>query len=147
MRLTVYTDYALRLLMYLALKDDGLATIAEIAKSYGISRNHLMKVAYELGAAGYIETVRGRGGGLRLAKPVETIGLGDVVRRTEPDMALVTCFKPVEAPCAIRRCCVLRDALQRASLAFTDVLDGYSLADLVRPRSRLRTMLAIAPLA
>jgi Rrf2 family transcriptional regulator, nitric oxide-sensitive transcriptional repressor len=146
MRLTVYTDYALRLLMYLALKDDGLATIAEIAKSYGISRNHLMKVAYELGAAGYIETVRGRGGGLRLAKPVETIGLGDVVRRTEPDMALVTCFKPVEAPCAIRRCCVLRDALQRACVAFTDVLDGYSLADLVRPRSGLRSMLAIAPL-
>jgi Rrf2 family nitric oxide-sensitive transcriptional repressor len=147
MRLTVYTDYALRLLMYLALKDDGLATIAEIAKSYGISRNHLMKVAYELGAAGYIETVRGRGGGLRLAKPVETIRLGDVVRRTEPDMALVTCFKPVETPCAIRRCCVLRDALQRACSAFTDVLNGYSLADLVRPRSRLRTMLAIAPLA
>lgn len=147
MRLTVYTDYALRLLMYLALKDDGLATIAEIAKSYGISRNHLMKVAYELGAAGFIETVRGRGGGLRLAKPVEAIRLGDVVRRTEPDMALVICFTPVEAPCAIRRCCVLRDALQRACMAFTDVLDGYSLADLVRPRSRLRSMLAIAPLA
>lgn len=147
MRLTVYTDYALRLLMYLALKDDGLATISEIANSYGISRNHLMKVAYELGAAGYIETVRGRGGGLRLAKPVDTIRLGDVVRHTEPDMALVTCFKPREEPCAIRRCCVLRDALERACVAFMDVLDGYSLADLVQPRSRLRSMLAIAPLA
>jgi Rrf2 family nitric oxide-sensitive transcriptional repressor len=147
LRLTVYTDYALRLLMYLALKDNGLATISEIANSYGISRNHLMKVAYELGAAGYIETVRGRGGGLRLAKPVGTIRLGDVVRHTEPDMALVTCFKPREEPCAIRRCCVLRDALERACVAFMEVLDGYSLADLVQPRSRLRSMLAIAPLA
>lgn len=144
MRLTVYTDYALRLLMYLALKENGLATIAEIAASYGISRNHLMKVAYELGTAGYIETVRGRGGGLRLAKAAESIRLGDVVRRTEPDMALATCFKPIDAPCAIKRCCMLRDALERACIAFSEVLDGYSLADLVRPRNRLRTMLSIA---
>jgi Rrf2 family transcriptional regulator, nitric oxide-sensitive transcriptional repressor len=104
-----------------------------------------MKVAYELGTAGYIDTVRGRGGGLRLAKAVESIRLGDVVRYTEPDMALVTCFKPIEAPCPIRQCCVLRDALERACVAFTEVLNGYSLADLVRPRSRLRTMLAITP--
>jgi Rrf2 family nitric oxide-sensitive transcriptional repressor len=144
LRLSVCADYALRLLMYLALKEDGLATIAEIAASYGISRNHLMKVAYELGAAGYIVTVRGRGGGLRLAKAAESIRLGDVVRRTEPDMALVTCFKPIDAPCAIKRCCVLRDALERACIAFTEVLDGYSLADLVRPRNRLRTLLSIA---
>jgi Rrf2 family nitric oxide-sensitive transcriptional repressor len=144
-RLTVYTDYALRLLMYLALKEDGLATISEIAESYCISRNHLMKVAYELGASGYIETVRGRGGGLRLAKAAEVIRLGDVIRRTEPDMALVTCFEPIEAPCAIRRCCVLREALEQAYVAFTGVLDGYSLADLVRPRSRLKTMLALGP--
>ena len=83
MRLTVYTDYALRVLMYLAVKEGGLATIDEIAKSYGISRNHLMKVVHQLGMAGYIETVRGRGGGLRLAKPVEAIGLGEVVHYTE----------------------------------------------------------------
>jgi Rrf2 family transcriptional regulator, nitric oxide-sensitive transcriptional repressor len=144
-RLTVYTDYALRLLMYLALKDRGLATIAEIAKAYGVSRNHLMKVAYELGAAGYVETVRGRGGGLRLAKDPAKIRLGDVVRDSEPDMALVTCFAPVEVPCAIRRCCVLRGALDEAGAAFLDVLDGYTLADLVEPRRRLRTMLAIPP--
>jgi Rrf2 family transcriptional regulator, nitric oxide-sensitive transcriptional repressor len=145
LRLTVYTDYALRLLMYLAVRDDGLATISEIAKSYGISRNHLMKVAYELGVAGYIRTVRGRGGGLKLARPSDAIRLGDVVRCTEPDMALVTCFEPVAASCAIKGCCVLRGALERAREAFLEVLDRYSLADLVRPRSRLRTMLAIAP--
>src|ERR1700679_439092 len=90
-RLTVYTDYALRVLMYLALKDDQLATIAEIAESYDISRNHLMKVAHQLGLAGYVETVRCRGGGVRLAKPVGSIGLGEVVRHTEPDMAIVSC--------------------------------------------------------
>lgn len=145
MRLTVYTDYALRLLMYVAVKEDGLATIAEVANSYGISKNHLMKVAYQLGVAGYVETVRGRGGGLRLARPVEAINLGDVVRHTEPDMALVQCFPPVDAPCAIRPACVLRRALDRAGKAFLEVLDGYSLADLVKPRAPLRSLLAIGP--
>jgi Rrf2 family nitric oxide-sensitive transcriptional repressor len=143
--LTVYTDYALRLLMYLALKDDGLATIAEIAKSYGISKNHLMKVAYELGVAGYVETVRGRGGGLRIAKPLEAITLGEVVRHTEPDMALVPCFAPIDAPCAIRPCCALRKALQKAGDIFIETLDGYSLADLVKPRAPLQRLLAIPP--
>ncbi|MES2602709.1 MAG: Rrf2 family transcriptional regulator, partial [Pseudomonadota bacterium] len=88
MRLTTYSDYALRMLMYLALKEDRLATIAEIAASYDISSNHLMKVAHQLGVAGYVETVRGRGGGLRLAKQPDTIRLADVVRYTEPDMAI-----------------------------------------------------------
>jgi len=125
------------LLMYLRSKDDQLATIAEIAKSFAISRNHLMKVAYQLGVAGYVETVRGRGGGLRLAKPAATIGLGDVVRCTEPDMAIASCFKPLEAPCAIRPCCVLKRALEKAHHAFVDVLDGYTLGDLVQPRGRL----------
>jgi Rrf2 family nitric oxide-sensitive transcriptional repressor len=145
LRLTVYTDYALRLLMYLALKDEGLATIAEVAEGYGISRNHLMKVAHQLGIAGYVVTVRGRRGGLRLARPVETIGLGEVVRHTEPDMALVPCFKPVDAPCPIRRACMLRSALDEARSAFVKVLDGYTLGDLVQPRASLRTLLSIAP--
>lgn len=145
MRLTFYTDYALRLLMYLALKDNGLATIAEVAKSYDISRNHLMKVAYQLGQAGFVETVRGRGGGLRLAKPAAAIGLGDVVRHTEQDMALVPCFKPVDAFCAIRPSCALRHALARATEAFVAVLDEYSLSDLVKPRAPLRNLLSMAP--
>ena len=143
MRLTVYTDYALRLLMYLAVKDDGLATIAEVANSYGISKNHLMKVAHQLGQAGYVGTVRGRGGGLRLAMPVERINLGQVVRHTEPDMAVVACLNPIDAPCAIKSCCVLRRALAKAGAAFLDVLDAYSLADLVKPRAPLRTLLTI----
>lgn len=145
MRLTVYTDYSLRLLMYLALKDDGLATIAEVAKSYGISKNHLMKVTHELGVAGYVETVRGRSGGLRLARPMDSIGLGEVVRHTEPDLALVPCMSPDDGSCAIRPSCVLKRALEKARQAFVAVLDEYTLQDLVQPKSRLRGLLAIGP--
>lgn len=149
MRLTSYTDYALRLLMYLALKDDGLATIAEVAKAYGISKNHLMKVAYELGAAGYVETVRGRRGGLRLAKRADEIGLGDIVRLTEPDMALVPCFKPGDASCVIAGCCALKTVLNRARSAFVDVIDRYRyryrVSDLVKPHRQMRSLLSLQP--
>ena len=143
MRLTVYTDYSLRLLMYLALKDGGLATIADVAKGYDISKTHLMKVAHQLGVAGYVTTVRGRQGGLRLAKPLDEIGLGEVVRHTEPDMALVPCFRSEGGACPIQRCCLLAGALDRARSAFLAVLDEYSLKDLVRPRSALRDLLQI----
>ena len=145
MRLTVYTDYALRLLMYLAVKDDGLATIAEVAERYDISRNHLMKVAHQLGLAGYVATVRGRSGGLRLARPAADINLGDVVRHTEQDMARVPCMSPVDAACAIRPSCRLKRALGRATAAFLDVLDEYSLGDLVKPRNALRGLLDLEP--
>lgn len=145
MRLTTYSDYALRVLMYLALKSDGLSTIAEIAASYKVSEAHLMKVVHQLGVAGYIETVRGRGGGLRLAKPVEAIGLAEVIRMTEPDMAIVSCLKPLNAPCMINPSCVLKRALERAQQAFMEVLEGYTLADLVVPRGRLSSLLGIAP--
>ena len=145
MRLTVHSDFALRLLMYLALSDGRLATIADVAARYGISRNHLMKVAYNLGVAGYIETVRGRSGGLRLARPAQDINLGDVVRSTEPDMALVPCFKPIEEDCAIASCCGLRGALARANATFLAVLDEYSLADLVKQRAPMRALLGIEP--
>ena len=143
MRLTVYTDYALRLLMFVAVKDDGLATISEVAAAYGISKNHLMKVAHQLGVAGLVETVRGRSGGLRLAKPAASIGLGDVVRQTEPDMSLVPCFESDNADCAIQSCCGLRRALGRAAEAFLAELDKYTLADLAKPRTALRNLLAI----
>jgi Rrf2 family transcriptional regulator, nitric oxide-sensitive transcriptional repressor len=147
MRLTTYSDYALRVLMYLALKSDGLSTIAEIAESYDISEAHLMKVVHQLGVAGFIETTRGRNGGLRLAKPVDAIGLADVINTTEPDMAIVSCFKPVDAPCAIFPSCVLKRALAKARDAFMAVLEGYTLADLVAPRAGLAGLLGISPRA
>jgi Rrf2 family transcriptional regulator, nitric oxide-sensitive transcriptional repressor len=144
-RLTVYTDFSLRVLMFLALKGDGLATIAEIAKAYGISKNHLMKVAHQLGVAGYVETVRGKGGGLRLARRSQDIVIGEVVRRTEPDMALVPCFAPDDASCVIIPSCALRGALSKARDAFLSALDEHTLADLVRPRAPLRKLLSLHP--
>jgi Rrf2 family nitric oxide-sensitive transcriptional repressor len=147
MRLTVYTDYALRLLMYLAVHDERRPTVGEVAQSYGISRNHLMKVVYDLALAGYVATTRGKRGGLRLGRPAAEIGLGEVVRHTEPDMALVPCAAPEAAPCAIAPACRLRGALARAQLAFLEVLNGYTLADLVENRAALDGLLARPPVA
>jgi Rrf2 family transcriptional regulator, nitric oxide-sensitive transcriptional repressor len=144
-RLTVYTDYALRLLTYAALSPDALITIGEVAEAYGISRNHLTKVAHQLGVAGFLETVRGKGGGLRLARKPESIGLGEVVRQTEPDMALVPCFQPIAAHCRILPACVLEGLLREARDAFLQVLDRHTLADLVGSRDRLRGLLGIPP--
>lgn len=143
MRLTVYTDFSLRVLMFLAVKEDELATIAEIAGAYRVSKNHLMKVAHQLGVAGYVATVRGRGGGLRLARRPGDIVLGEVVRRTEPDMALVPCFDPADGRCVIFRGCALRDVLGEARDAFLAVLDRCTLADLVDAPAPLRKLLAL----
>ena len=144
MRLTAYTDYALRTLMYLAVRPERVATIAEIAATYAISEAHLTKIVHQLGLSGDIATTRGRGGGLRLGKPAETINLGALVRRTEPDMALVACFGD-SAGCAIAGACVLSEALREALDAFLAVLDRYSLADLVAPRQRLAALLHLDP--
>jgi Rrf2 family nitric oxide-sensitive transcriptional repressor len=143
-RLTVYTDYSLRMLMYLAVNGDTRATIAEVAGAYGVSKAHLNKVAHRLGLAGYVETARGKGGGLRLAKPAHAIRLGDVVRCVEPDMALVPCFEPGAASCPIVPACGLRGALHEARQAFLAVLDRYSLADLVQRRTELAALLRAA---
>ena len=147
MRLTTYTDFSLRMLMFLALKPDGLATINEVAIAYGISKNHLMKVAYELGLAGYVVTIRGKGGGLRLSREPQLITLGEVVRKTEPDMALVPCFAPVDAPCVIFECCVLKKALREAREVFLRHLDTYTLADLTRPKAGLAVRLGLTSAA
>jgi len=130
MRLTTYSDYSLRLLMYCALRPDRLVTIQDVATAYRISKNHLMKVAFELGRKGYLETVRGRGGGLRLARPAEKISLGEVVRDVEDDFSLVECFASHTNACVITGPCRLRGALSRALKAYMAVLDEYSLADL-----------------
>ena len=108
MRLTSYTDYTLRTLIYLALTADRLTTIAEISEHYGVSQAHLMKVVHQLGLAGDIETVRGKGGGLRLARAPEAIRVGAVIQRCEPDLVLVPCFGE-QGICAIEPDCVLRE--------------------------------------
>jgi Rrf2 family nitric oxide-sensitive transcriptional repressor len=142
MRLTRHTDYALRVLIYLGLRPARLSSIREIADSYGISENHLMKVAHRLGTAGFIETARGRGGGLRLARAADAIGIGDVVRQMEDDLALVECLGAANR-CRIAGNCVLSGALQEGLAAFLAVLDRYTLADLVRPAPRLARLLGI----
>ena len=145
MKLSTYTDYALRTLTFLALKEEGLSTIAEISDAYGISRNHLMKVVQDLAQGGYVESIRGRGGGLRLGRPAELIRIGDVVRYTEQDMCIVECFAADAGPrgCKLAPACVLKTALGEALRAFLAVLDQYTLADLARPRLSLASLLAM----
>ncbi len=130
MRLTSFSDYALRLLLYAAAKPDRLVTIEEAANVYRISRTHLMKVAHELTKAGYLKAVRGRSGGLTLARLPKDIALGDVLRLTEPDFALVECFRP-DNHCLITPACRLRGVLHQALAAFTETVDRYTLADLL----------------
>lgn len=142
MRLTVFTDYTLRTMMYLALRPDTLVTIADIAEAYGISGNHLMKVVHQLALSGDVVTVRGQHGGLRLARPAGEINVGAVVRRCESDMALVPCFC-AQASCAIQPACVLAGVVDEALRAFLAVLDRYTLADIVRPRATLTQLLRI----
>ena len=138
MRLTDYTDYCLRTLMYLAAHRGKLVTIQEIADAYGISKSHLMKVAHQLGQAGLVETVRGRGGGLRLGRAPEDINVGAVVRGTEPDFAMVECFGRRDGDCALSADCGLKDVLRRATDAYLDVLAGVTLADLMHPGASLK---------
>jgi len=137
MRLTTYTDYALRVLMYLGLRGDELSTIQEIAEQYGISKNHLMKLVHVLGQLGYVETVRGKKGGLRLARRPEAITVGEIIRRMEPDMALVECFRSTDVHCRIVRTCILKNALGEALDRFLTTLDAYTLADLLAPAEDL----------
>ena len=147
MRLTLHTDYALRLLMVLAMEPDDLHTIEEVARRYDISRNHLTKVTQTLVQAGFVDSQRGRGGGLRLARLAEAINIGAVVRATEDSFALVECFDPGRNMCVISSACGLRGPLDEALHAFLAVLDRYSLADLIRhPRAlqRMRLLLAEA---
>jgi len=142
MRLTIYTDYALRTLIYLGVHRDRLCTIGEIAARYVISKNHLLKVGRELAAGGFVETVRGNGGGLRLARSPHLINIGDVVRQTEPDMDLVGCFDASGPGCRIEGACKLHDVLSVALSAFMAELDTYTLADLMVNRPQLVDKLA-----
>ncbi|MBX3504613.1 MAG: Rrf2 family transcriptional regulator [Parvibaculum sp.] len=143
MRLTMHTDYALRLLMHLALAPERLVTISEVAEAFAISRNHLVKVAHELGKEGFVETLRGRGGGLRLARAPEQIGIGEVVRAMEEDFRIVECFDRESNCCCIAPACRLKHLLANALDAWLAVLDGATLADLVARPAPLRRLLAI----
>jgi Rrf2 family nitric oxide-sensitive transcriptional repressor len=142
MRVTLQTDYSLRVLMYVATKGDELSNIQDIAKSFDASKNHVMKVVFELGKRGYLETVRGRKGGIRLMRKPDQINVGAVVREAEPDLAIVGCLAE-DGYCSVQKVCVLRRAFREATQAFTAVLDTYTLEDLIKPRSSLAKLLQI----
>lgn len=131
MRFTRYTDYALRVLMYLGRKGEDLSTIKEIAARYGISENHLMKVVHQLGRHGYITTIRGRQGGMRLAAAPDKINIGEVVRATEDGLRIVECFDDQSNTCPITKVCGLAGMIDEALAAFLAVLDQKTLADVL----------------
>lgn len=130
MQLTQFTDYSLRVLIYLArLPPPGVATVPEIARYHAISRNHLVKVVHNLAGSGFLLTTRGKGGGMQLARPAGMIGIGEVLRATEPHMNLVECFDPKANQCRIVRGCFLKAILHEGRRSFMSVLDRYTLAD------------------
>ena len=145
MRLTYLSDFSLRVLMYAGAMPRRLVTIQEIAQAYGISENHLMKVVHGLSRLGYIETVRGRGGGIRLARPAADITVGSVIRAMEDDFALVECFR-TNNTCPITPVCRLRRALQQALDAYFEVLDNWTLAELVAKPAAILGHLAVPPI-
>lgn len=136
MKLTLFTDYSIRVLLHLAARPDRLCSIAEVAQAYRISQNHLMKVVNDLARSGYIDSVRGRGGGIRLGRPPEEINIGALVRHTEEGFNLVDC-----GSCALAPACGMTGVLKEALGAFLAVLDRYSLADLMGKRQDLRRLL------
>lgn len=144
MRLTTFSDYTLRVLIYLGVHEGEIATVGQIAESYGISANHLMKVVHYLAQGGYIETARGKGGGMRLGLKPESINIGELVRGTEDNRNLVECFDRDNSDCRIEAACVLRGMLGQALEAFYRSLDAYTLADLIVPKARLANMLVLA---
>ena len=131
MQLTQYTDYSLRVLIYLAKKTEGLATVSEIADYHGISRNHLVKVIHNLATKGFITTTRGRNGGMVLSYPPSKIILGDVVRATEPNFDIAECFNIASNCCVITPSCGLKSIFQEAHMGFIKAMDKYTLADAV----------------
>jgi len=141
MKLTGFTDYSLRVLIYLAAQPKRRATIAEISRSFGVSENHLVKVVHFLGKKGWLANVRGKGGGLELAMPPELVEIGKVVRATEGVSVVAECFSKSEHNCVIAGNCRLQGVLAEAIAAFDAVLDQYTLADLVENRQALARIL------
>jgi Rrf2 family transcriptional regulator, nitric oxide-sensitive transcriptional repressor len=143
MRLSVYSDYALRVLMHAALRSPDLTTIDDVAEAYKISRNHLSKVVHELSQKGYLITRRGIGGGFTLGRLPSQICVGEVIRMTEEDEIVIDCVSRTNEPCAIFPACRLRKILAEAARAFYGALDQYTVADLVKRRSEMRELLRI----
>ncbi|MFD1205933.1 MULTISPECIES: Rrf2 family transcriptional regulator [Sporosarcina] len=142
MRLTLYTDYSLRVLIYLGSRETGeLSTVQEISDRYAISKNHLTKVVHELGKMGIVETVRGRGGGIRLRIKPEEINVGELVRKTEDDFYLVECFKEGGNHCILSPVCRLKGVLYEALSAYLTVLDKYTIADFIINKDELAAIL------
>ena len=135
MQLTHYTDYSLRVLVYLTLKQNNSVTISEIADYYKISRNHLVKIVNNLANLGYITTVRGKGGGMHLALPADEINIGEVIRSVEPHFNIVECFAEDHKNCRIEPICKLKSVLQSATDSFLAELDQYSLQDVISNRN------------
>ncbi|MDE2311314.1 MAG: Rrf2 family transcriptional regulator [Betaproteobacteria bacterium] len=131
MQLTQYTDYSLRVLIYLAKKTEDLSTVSEIAEYHGISRNHLVKVIHNLALKGFILTTRGRNGGMRLSRPPSKIILGDVIRNTEPNFDIAECFNATNNCCVITHNCGLKSIFHEAQMGFIKAMDKYTLADAV----------------
>jgi len=142
MRLTLHTDYTLRVLIHVGVADGKLITISDIADTFDISKQHLMKVVNDLSQKGYLDTVRGRGGGIRLARPPRDINIGKVVRETEEELNVIGCLGQ-RGYCRIERVCLLRGVLRDAIQAFLAVLDGYTLADLIKPKNALASLLLL----
>lgn len=141
MQVSRYSDYAMRVLMFAALKESALATVDEVATEFAISRHHLVKVVHALGRGGFLITRRGVGGGFRLARPPEEISLGAVMRLTEVAESMVDCQDGPEVACRILPVCRLRGVFDQAGEAFFAVLDRYTLATLVRPKTELKELL------
>jgi Rrf2 family nitric oxide-sensitive transcriptional repressor len=147
MRLTDYTDYALRVLLFLAVREEGLTTIQDISEAYGVSKNHLMKVVQRLGELGWIDTVRGRNGGLRLNERSLALTIGEVVRGTESDFAIVGCFPRDGAEprnCVIEPQCRLKHVFESARGAFLAELDKHTLGELATPQAPLAALLGLS---
>jgi Rrf2 family transcriptional regulator, nitric oxide-sensitive transcriptional repressor len=145
MKLTAFTDYSLRVLMYMATDPGQRATIAQIARAYAISEHHLVKVVHFLGQQGWLKNVRGKGGGLELGMAPERIVVGQVVRATEGLAAVAECFEEDGGHCALSHSCRLRGVLREAVTAFESVLDRYTLADVVSNRHQLAQILFFEP--
>ncbi|TVR98335.1 MAG: Rrf2 family transcriptional regulator [Rhodospirillales bacterium] len=143
MRLSQFSNFAIRLLMYSALRQGQVSTVANMARAYGISGEHLKKAAAELGRLGYLTTERGRRGGYRLALDPGAIRIGDVIRQTEGSLALVECFEPATNTCPLITACQLRVALHEATEAFFAALNRYTLADLIAKPDTLTPLLGI----